>query len=64
MSSQAIGDSDSTIHLAKIGKLNLLRMIFGRILIPEEVYREAVVLGIEKGYPEAYVVVEAYFYLT
>lgn len=33
------------IHLAKIGRLELLREFFGEVLIPEAVYRECVLEG-------------------
>ncbi|HIH72677.1 MAG: hypothetical protein XD43_1226 [Thermococcales archaeon 44_46] len=39
------GDSTPLTHLAKIGRLELLREFFGEIIIPEAVYRECVLEG-------------------
>jgi len=49
----AVSNSTPLIYLVKLGKLNLVIRMFGRILIPETVYREVVVRGGERGYPEA-----------
>jgi len=38
-------NSSSLIHLAKIEHLNLLRQIFGEIIVPEAVYNECVTEG-------------------
>ncbi len=35
-----IGNSSPVIHLAKIGRLNLLERLYSRILVPEKVYLE------------------------
>ncbi|GAB6102788.1 DUF3368 domain-containing protein [Thermococcus atlanticus] len=40
-----VSNSTPLIHLAKIGRLNLLREFFGEVFIPEAVYRECVVEG-------------------
>ena len=40
-----VSNSTALIFLAKINKLNLLRDIFGKIIIPEEVYFEVAVKG-------------------
>ncbi len=40
-----VSNSTPLIHLAKIGRLELLREFFGEILIPEAVYRECVIEG-------------------
>ncbi len=40
-----VSNSTPLIHLAKIGRLALLRKFFGEILIPEAVYRECVIEG-------------------
>ncbi len=42
-----VSNSTPLIHLAKIGRLELLEEFFGEILIPEAVYRECVVEGSE-----------------
>ena len=43
-----VSDSTILIGLAKIGKLALLRDMFSKIYIPEEVYREVVEKGAHK----------------
>jgi len=40
-----IGDSSTLIHLASIGQLTLLRDLYGKITIPEVVWREVVTEG-------------------
>ena len=35
-----VSNSSPIIHLTKIGKLNLLERLYGRILVPEKVYLE------------------------
>ncbi len=40
-----VSDSSTLIHLAGIGRLDLLRHFFGEIFIPQAVFREVVVEG-------------------
>ncbi|MDI3475842.1 MAG: uncharacterized protein PWQ79_1175 [Thermococcaceae archaeon] len=40
-----MSDSTPLIHLAKIERLELLRELFGEIVIPEAVYKECVIEG-------------------
>lgn len=40
-----VSDSSALIGLASVGHLDLLRMIYGEVLIPPAVYREVVDLG-------------------
>jgi predicted nucleic acid-binding protein len=40
-----VSDSSALINLARIGKLALLRDLYGEIYIPEAVWQEAVVRG-------------------
>ncbi len=42
---KVVCNSSPLIHLAKIGKLGLLRKFFDEILIPEAVYRECILEG-------------------
>jgi len=42
---KVVSNSSSLIHLAKIGKLELLREYFQTIIIPEAVLRESVMEG-------------------
>ncbi len=44
-----VSDSTILIGLVKIGKLDLLKEIFSRVFIPEEVFKEVVERG--KGKP-------------
>ena len=46
-------DSGPLIVLAKINRLPLLLDIWGNVHITEEVYKEAVTLGLERGAPDA-----------
>lgn len=57
-----ISDSSTLIHLARLGRLDLLRTIFGTIIIPPAVWREVVEQGqsrpgaveIEQGVPQGW----------
>ena len=46
-----VANSSVLIHLSRVGRLDLLERIFGRIVIPKAVYRECVVEG--RGRPGA-----------
>ena len=39
---KVVSNSSPLIHLAKIGRLNLLKEFFDQIIVPEAVYRECV----------------------
>ena len=52
-----VSDSTILIGLVKIGKLDLLKEIFSKIFIPEEVFKEVVERG--KGKPGSKVIKEA-----
>ncbi|MBD3353151.1 MAG: DUF3368 domain-containing protein [Candidatus Lokiarchaeota archaeon] len=47
------------IYLAKIGKLLLLKKIYGRVIIPEEVRKEVVDKGKQLGEPDALIIEQA-----
>jgi len=53
-----VSDASPLIWLSKIGKITLLRKLFGEVVIPEEVYREVVERGLEEGLSDALVVKE------
>jgi len=53
-----VSNTSPLIWLSKIGKLNLLRKLYSEVLIPEEVYREAVERGLEEGFSDALVIKE------
>lgn len=42
---KVVCNSSPLIHLARIGELELLRDIFGEVLVPKAVYRECVIEG-------------------
>ena len=48
-----ISNSSPLILLAKIGKLSLLEKLYGRVLIPNEVYREVIIEGKKENYSDA-----------
>ncbi|MBE8540546.1 hypothetical protein [Geoglobus acetivorans] len=52
----AVSNAGPLIHLAKIGKLHLLKEIFGKILIPQTVKLEVVDRGKERGEPDAFLI--------
>ncbi|RLE94829.1 MAG: hypothetical protein DRN04_01940 [Thermoprotei archaeon] len=49
----AVSNAGQLIHLAKIGRLNLLKEIFSEIIIPRTVKIEVIDRGKEKGEPDA-----------
>lgn len=51
-----VSNAGPLIHLAKIGKLNLLRELFGKIIIPNVVKIEVVDRGKEEGAPDAFLI--------
>ena len=55
----AVSNSTPLIYLAKLGKLNILRDVYGRVIISKAVYDEVVKEGKERGLPDAYVVERA-----
>ena len=54
-----VSDASPLICLAKAGKLYLLKEMFGKVLIEEEVKRETIDQGIEEGAPDASVIEDA-----
>lgn len=54
-----VSNATPLIYLAKVGKIELLRMIFGEVFIPEEVKVEVVDGGKSLGERDAYVVEKA-----
>ncbi|MCP4701211.1 MAG: DUF3368 domain-containing protein [Gammaproteobacteria bacterium] len=52
-----VSNSTPLIHLAKIGKLELLRDFFGTVLIPQAVFDECVTEG--RGYEDAMLLAKA-----
>jgi uncharacterized protein len=54
----AVSDNSPLLWLSKVGKLTLLRDLFDEILIPEDVYKEAVERGLQEGFSDALVIKE------
>jgi hypothetical protein len=46
------------IWLSKIGKIVLLKKLFGEVVIPEDVYKEAVERGLQEGFSDALAIKE------
>ncbi len=55
----AVSDSTPLIYLAKLGSLEILREVYGRVIIPKAVYEEVVQEGKERGLPDAHIVERA-----
>jgi uncharacterized protein len=53
-----ISDTSPLIWLAKVGKLTLLKDLFGEVIVPQEVYVEAVEKGLEFGFTDAQAIKE------
>lgn len=49
-------NSTPLIYLAKIGKLGLLKKLFGEVIIPTEVFNEVVARGKEQQHPDSFVI--------
>lgn len=54
-----ISNASPLIYLARLGKLHLLKDIYEKVQIPQEVKIETVDRGKAKGYSDAYVIEEA-----
>ena len=54
-----VSNTSPLIWLAKIGKLNLLKDLFGVVMVSEETYKEAVEIGLQEGYSDALVIKDA-----
>ncbi len=55
----AISDAGPLIHLAQIGFLDGIRNLFEEVFIPRIVYEEVVAKGLEREYPDAYIILDA-----
>ncbi len=51
----AISDSSPLIWLAKIGKISLLKKLYREVYIPQEVYNEVIIMGLNEGFTDALV---------
>ena len=53
-----VSNTSPLIWLAKIGKITLLKELFGEVILPEEVYKEAVERGLQEGFSDALAIKE------
>lgn len=51
-----VSNAGPLIHLAKIGKLNLLKELFHQVSIPDAVKKEVVDRGKEEGMPDSFLI--------
>jgi len=51
-----VSDSTPLIHLAKTGKLNIIRDLFGKVFIPKGVYDEVVTRGKALNISDSYII--------
>lgn len=54
-----VSNTSPLIWLSKIGKIRLLKDLFGEVTIPQEVYDEAVKRGLQGGFSDAFIINEA-----
>lgn len=54
-----VSNSTPLIYLSKISRLDLLKKLFGTVIIPSEVYQEVVIKGQEEGYVDANIIENA-----
>lgn len=52
-------DSSPLMWLSKVGRLTLLKLLYGRVTIPQEVYEETIERGVAEGFSDALVIKEA-----
>lgn len=55
----AVSNTSPLIWLSKIGRVTLLKELFGEVIIPEAVHKEAVKRGLQEGFSDALVIKEA-----
>lgn len=55
-----VSNTSPLLWLAKVGKISLLRDLFGEISVPEEVYKEAVENGLAAGFSDALAIKECF----
>jgi len=53
-----VSDSSPLIWLSKIGRITLLKTLYGEVHVPEEVYNEVVTRGLNEGFSDALAVKE------
>jgi len=55
-----VSDTSPLIWLSKMGKLDLLKKLFGEVVIPEEVFKESVDRGLREGFSDALIIKECF----
>lgn len=53
-----VSNTSPLIWLSKIGRITLLKKLFGDVVVPDEVYREAVERGLQEGFSDALAIKE------
>ena len=53
-----VSNTSPLIWLSKVGRITLLKKLFGEVIIPEEVYKEAVERGLQEGFSDALAIKE------
>lgn len=53
-----VSNTNPLLWLSKVGRITLLKKLFGEIVFPEEVYKEAVERGLQEGFSEALAIKE------
>jgi len=54
-----VSNTSPLIWLSKIGKITLLKELYNEVMIPDEVYKEAVEKGLEEGFSDALIIKES-----
>jgi len=55
---KVVSNAGPLIALGKLGRLDILRKLYGTVLVAEEVYEEVVTSGVAYGAPDAYLIRE------
>ena len=53
-----VSNTSPLIWLSKIGRITLLKKLFGEVIVPEEVYKEAVERGLQEGFSDVLAIKE------
>jgi predicted nucleic acid-binding protein len=53
-----VSNTSPLIWLSKVGRIALLKKLFGEVIIPEEVYKETVERGLQEGFSDALAIKE------
>lgn len=53
-----VSNTSPLIWLSKVGRISLLQKLFGEVIIPDEVYKEAVERSLQEGFSDALAIKE------